>query len=304
MTVVGSLVADHLVWLPHLPRLHETLVPTRSALHLGGKGFNQAVTARRLGASVSMVACAGEDGFGSAFQAALVGEGIDARWVDRTQVAQTGMAMPMILPSGDNTIVLIPGANEQLGLPQVEAARGRFIGCDVLLIQLEVPIMASRRAAEMTREGRGLVVLDPAPARQDAEEVIGLADWITPNEVEAAALAGCEAVDVTTAIVAGRRLLGRVRQGVVVTLGALGCVAVTAEGELHVPPFRVEPVDPTGAGDAFTAAFAVALCEGQSLEAALRFGAAAGAECVQVAGAEPGLPRRAAVEARLASATG
>ncbi len=297
--VVGSFVMDLVVWLPHFPRKGETLHPTRFEMFAGGKGFNQAVTARRCGAQVSMVGKVGHDAFGEVFFDLMKREGIDDRFVVRDAAMGTSLGIPMINPEGDNCIIGIPRANTRLSPQEVEPAREVIAGADVLLLQLEVPVEASVRAAQIARKAGRVVVLNPAPAHMPIDAMLSdnLIDWLIPNEVEAGMMAGEAVGSVDEARSAARTILARgIRQGVIITLGAQGALAVTHQGEWHAPPFPITPVDPTGAGDAFCGAFGVALAEGQPLEQALRFANAAGALCATVAGAEPSLPRRAEVE--------
>jgi ribokinase len=298
VVVVGSLVVDLVVELPRLPRLHETLVATHSSRHLGGKGFNQALTAARLGARASLIGAAGDDDGLASFREALARESVELRvFVDGDG---TGLAFPMVLPDGGNAIVLVPRANSALRPAHVMASAGLFRDASALLLQQEVPVDASITAARIARELGVAVVLNPAPARSDAEELVALADWLVPNEVEASALAGSAVSDPESALVAAEALLPRVRRGVIVTLGAAGAVAVEKSGMRHrVPPFPAETVDPTGAGDAFCAAFAVGLAENLPVAGALRLASAAGAFAVGRLGAEPGLPRREDVNALL-----
>ncbi len=308
VAVVGSLVMDLTLWLPHFPRRGETLHPTRFEMFAGGKGFNQAVTARRLGAAVAMVGRVGKDTFGERFLEVLSRESIDHEHVLRDERLGTSLGIPLIDPSGENCILGVPLANTRLSETDVEAARSLIERSQVTLLQMEVPFEASRRAAEIARQAGGAVVLNPAPAHPEARGFLergpggaDLVDWLIANEVEAEMLSGIRVDGLSAARQAARALVARgLRRGAVVTLGAQGAVAATAQVERHVPAFPVEVVDPTGAGDAFCGAWGVALAEGLALADALRFANAAGALCVTQAGAEPSLPRRAAVEAFLA----
>jgi ribokinase len=305
LAVVGSLVTDLVVWLDHFPRKGETQLASRFAIFAGGKGFNQAVTAQRCGAQVSLIGRVGDDPFGQMFFDIAAREGMDMRGVKRDPIG-TSLAVPMIDPHGDNSIIGVPRANTRLPPGDVEAAALALAGVQALLLQLEVPLETCRRAVRRARLEGASVVWNPAPAHLPMDEFLpreeaGLIDWLTPNEIEAETLTGVPVRDVASARTAAHQLLERgLRQGVIVTLGAQGAFALTRDGqELHVPAFPVTPVDPTGAGDAFNGAFAVALAEGQPLEQALRFANAAGALSVTVAGAEPSLPHRADVERML-----
>jgi ribokinase len=273
---MGSLNHDLAIRLPRFPRPDETLVAHDVAEFRGGKGYNQATAAARLGAAVAMIGCLGDDGAGALLRTGLHASGIDQSWV-RTVAAPTGMAVPLITDDGEVAIVIVAGANALVDAATVDAAVGAFAGADVLLLQGEVPISASTRAAELARAAGALVVVNPAPVSAESAALVGVADLIVVNRDEAATL-GLEPTE-----------------RVVVTLGAGGVLV----GATHVPAFAVDVVDPTGAGDAFCAALAVAVAEGNDLVAATRFGAAAGACAVRRLGAEPGLPTRAEVTAML-----
>jgi ribokinase len=297
IAVVGSLVADLVVWLPRFPQPGETLLAERFAVAAGGKGFNQAVTAHRMGARVGLVGRIGEDGFGDLFLDVLEREGMDGRFVRRDS-AGTSLGIPMVDPRGQNAIIGVPRANTRLAPADVEAARDVLSSARALLLQLEVPVSTSLYAAALARAAGATVVWNPAPAVAALDDltVTGLVDWLVPNEVEAGALSGQAVTDPSSAIAAARKLLaGGVRLGVAITLGHQGAVGVTADCAWHVPAYPAQSVDPTGAGDAFCGAFAVALAEGRAPPDAMRLGAAAGALCVGVAGAEPSLPVRSAV---------
>jgi ribokinase len=306
IAVVGSLVTDLVVWLPHFPRRGETLLASRFGIFAGGKGSNQALTARRCGAAVSMIGRVGDDPFGQMFFDLLGREGIDHAFIKRDPIG-TSLALPMIDPHGDNSIVGIPRANTRLSEEDIRDAAPAITASNALMLQLEVPLAASRAAAQLAHSAGATVILNPAPAHLPVDELLPRdepwMDWLTPNEVEAEQLTGRAVTDVDSARVAAQVLLARgVRQGVIITLGARGAFALTPEREVFAPAFAVTPIDPTGAGDAFNGAFALALAEGQSLEDALRFANAAGAHSVTVAGAEPSLPQRAEVERMLRQA--
>jgi ribokinase len=196
-------------------------------------------------------------------------------------VAHTGMAVPLITDDGEVAIVIVAGANALLDAAIVDAAAAAFSDADVLLLQGEVPIGASVRAAELARAAGARVVVNPAPVGADSNALVELADLVVVNREEATSL-GLEPTD-----------------RVVLTLGAGGVLV----GDTHVPAFAVDVVDPTGAGDAFCAALAVAVAEGNDLVTAARFGAAAGACAVRRLGAEPGLPTRDEVTAMLAGSS-
>lgn len=297
VAVVGSLNMDLVVWAPRRPQPGESLPGTRFAMFLGGKGFNQAVAAARLGASVTMIGRVGADPFGDALLAALKQEDIDARYVGRDTKAATGVALPLVEPDGANSIVVVQGANLTLSPQDIDQAMEAITTADALLLQLEVPQEAVLQAARLAHAADVLVILNPAPAQPLLPELIALSDWLVPNEVEAAMLTRVEGDPAA----AGRHLLAQGARGVVITLGGDGALVLTPQNEEHFPAFPVTPVDTTAAGDVFCAALAVALAEGQPVASAVRFANAAGALATTVAGAEPSLPRREAVQEFLAT---
>jgi ribokinase len=281
------------------PGRGETIFAEECGIFRGGKGFNQAVAARRMGARVAMVGRLGDDEFARRFHDAMAAEGIDAEGVVTDPEEGTGIATPLIEADGSNSIVVAPRANMRLTAADVRRTAPQITGADVLLLQLEVPAAASIEAARIARGAGRTVILNPAPAVPFPEELLRLASLLTPNEVEAAALAGVPVADVAGAFEAATRLVERGARSVVVTLGARGAVALSDGTRLHLPAPPVEAVDTTAAGDAFCGALAVALAEGRPLAAALARANAAGACAVTRLGAEPSLPHRHAVETLL-----
>ncbi len=301
--VVGSFMTDLVMRVARRPQAGETVRAEEFGIFLGGKGFNQAVAARRLGARVAIIGRVGADEFGTLFLAALAREGIDADGVIRDPDEGTGIATPVVDATGANSIIIAPRANLRLTPADVAAQAERIATADVLLLQLEVPAEASIAAARIARAAGRRVVLNPAPVTPFPDELLRLADVVTPNEVEATALTGQRVTGPETGLAAAAALRARGARAAVVTLGAAGCVVATADVQVHLAAFAVEAVDTTAAGDAFTAALAVRLAETDDLLEAARWGNAAGACAVQRLGAEPSLPPRAAVAELLARGT-
>ncbi len=304
IVVVGSLVYDLVVFLQHFPRKGETLLASNFKMFAGGKGFNQAVAARRCGAQVGMVGKVGGDYFGDTFLEIMDREGIDCSFVKQDRATSTSLAIPMIDPQGDNSIIGVPRANTLVRMDEVNATKGFIENHHVLLLQMEIPLAASLQAARIAHEVGLTVMLNPAPVVAALADFLitddrgsPIIDWLIPNEVEAEMLSGMPVRNPEEALEAGRTMLAQgVGSGVVITLGAQGSVAVTHTGQSRLPAIPVHPVDPTGAGDAFCGCFATAMAEGQALESALKFANAAGALAVTQAGAEPSLPGRANIE--------
>lgn len=290
--VAGSLMVDIVMRAPRRPLPGETIFADGCGVFLGGKGFNQAVAARRMGADVAMIGRLGDDEFASRFRAALASEGIDGSAVRADVRAGTGIALPLVEPDGSNSIIVAPRANMQVSPDDIAAAAPIIRAADVLTLQLEIPPEASETAARIARASGGRVLLNPAPARPLPPSLLRAADILTPNEVEAAHLAGIPITDVESAFAAAERLRDQGPEAVVITLGAMGAVAVGPGLRIHLPAHPVAVVDSTAAGDAFTGALGCLLAEGADLPTALSWANAAGARAVARLGAEPSLPRR------------
>ena len=273
VAIVGSYGVGLTVELDRVPDAGETVVGRSFRRDHGGKGSNQAVGAARLGAEVDFLTAIGDDAFGHEAIALWDTEGVRAEAV-LAPPAATMTAPIFVEPSGQNRIVIVPGALERLTRAHVDAFAERIARADVCLVQLEIPLDTALYALEVARRAGVRTILNPAPA--PTAPIAPKVDYVTPNETEAAAVQGARAT-------------------VVLTLGEEGA---ELDG-VRVPAFRASVVDTTGAGDAFNAAFAVALAEGQPDLDAVRWGCAAGAHMVEHAGVVPGLPTRAELEERL-----
>lgn len=296
IVVLGSFNMDLVMRAERRPAAGETLQGD-FAMHLGGKGFNQAVAARRLGAEVSVIGRVGDDEFGRAFIAALDREAIDARYVTVDADAGTGVASIIVEPDGGNAIVQAPRANRRVAPADIAAAGDAFAGAAVAMLQLETSDGAAIAFAQAARDARATVLLNPAPAASVPDALRALADIIAPNEIEAETLTGTRITTLDEAYAAGEALCARGPRAAIITLGANGA-AVVAEGvREHVAGLGVDAIDTVGAGDAFCAGLAIALAEGASIVDAARFANAAGAAATTRAGAEPSMPSRAVVDA-------
>ncbi len=296
VTVVGSLNEDVLVAVGRLPGRGETVVGRAAVLAAGGKGANQAAAAGRLsGSGVTMVGRVGDDPAGARQVAALAEAGVDTALVGRTPGTPTGSAtIPVEDGSGENLIVVVPGANAQLTPADVDVPAVRRAA--VVLLQLEVPLDAVRAAADAAS---GTVVLTPAPPRPLPPELLARVAVLVPNEHELVQLAGADPGVRSPAELAGlARTLGV--PTVVVTLGARGALVVPEDGpaSLQGPP-PVEAVDTTGAGDCFTGALGAALARGADVADAVREAVAAAALSTTGPGARGALPDADAVRALL-----
>ncbi|MFI5927340.1 ribokinase [Micromonospora sp. NPDC051543] len=288
VVVVGSANMDLVAMAPSLPRPGQTMLGTDFVMVPGGKGANQAIASVRAGASCTFLGAIGSDAFGVTLRARITAAGVDTGHL-RVVYGTSGVALVMVNGQGENAIVVTPGANDALvGLTDEELATVRE--ADVLVAQLEIPVPTVTAAALAARAAGTRVVLNAAPARDLPPELLEAVDLLVVNEGEAQAFTGRGRDD-------PRALLDLVPRAVL-TLGDAGAWYVDREGaEVHVPAVRVDVVDSTAAGDAFTAALAVGWGEGRDVVDAVRWAAAAGAACVRKLGASVALPQRAEIDA-------
>mgnify|MGYP006300617795 CR=1 FL=1 len=291
--VVGSVNVDLVTRVSRFPQPGETLLGSDYETHHGGKGANQAVAAARMGARVSMLGRVGRDAFGARLRDALATEGIDVRRLEDVE-GPSGAAFITVDATGQNTIVVAPGANARLApddLPE-EA----FREADVVVLQHEIAPATVARAIEMGRRSGATVLVNAAPARAGALRDLSGCDLLIVNETEGATLLDEGPTGAPDAILAA---LAEVVPAVVLTLGARG-VAWRARGTTgRRSAHSITPVDTTAAGDAFVGSLAAALANGLDLAQAVRLGNAAGALAATRAGAQPSLPHRAEVERML-----
>ena len=297
VTVLGSLNMDISVTVPRLPEPGATVLGSAARFTPGGKGANQAVAAARLGASVRMAGCVGDDDFGRRLLAALRDEGVNADDVLVTANAPTGLAMISVDTAGENMITVASGANHQVGDQQVAAATGHG---DILVICAEIPVPAIKAAltkaaptkAASTRAPRCILNLAPAPPDAAAIVAAGV-DWLVVNETEAAAVLGRPVSGLAEAGQAAAALITAGARHAVVTAGAHGAALAGPDGTATIGAFLVDAVDTVGAGDTFVGALAVALAAGIPAAEAVRAASAAGATAATRPGAQAGLPRPA-----------
>lgn len=296
IVVVGSYATGLTMKAARIPGSGETLLGTGYRVDFGGKGSNQAVGAARLGAHVDFVAKIGADTFGEMALGLYREEGIDTKFILRTNDAPTGVGFIVVEAStGHNAIVIDPGANDLLGPVDVSSAKAAIGSAAVVLTQLETPVEAAGSALALARASGAITILNPAPVRPLPDSVLSLIDILTPNETEARILAGKPPNAHVEPESVARELMKRGVKNVVMTLGEKGALWISASGQKHVPAVPVTPVDTTGAGDSFNAGLAVALANGESIEDAIRFGTITGAMAVTKEGVIPSLPRRAEV---------
>jgi ribokinase len=297
VAVVGSANMDLVVRSARFPRAGETILGHGFETIPGGKGANQAVAARRLGAAVDLIGRVGADPFGRTLRRNLSREGIGTERLLPDPTQPTGVAVITVDDHGENTIIVVAGANARLTPADIAAAETLIEGADLLLMQLEIPLDAVEAAAQVAGVHGVPVILNAAPARPLPAALLARVNYLVINEVEAGELAGDPAGSPEQA---ARALLERGARAVVVTLGAAGALLIDrAGGCVAAPAFPVVAVDTTAAGDAVEGAFAVALASGLAPDQAVRWGNAAGTLAVTRAGAQPSLPTGEEVEAFL-----
>lgn len=292
--VIGSSNLDFTVTVPHLPRPGETVSGGQLVVSPGGKGANQAVAARRLGAEVRFVTLLGTDVVGDRLLAALVEAGLPREGLLRSDEAPTGVALIAVDLAGRNQIAVAPGANHRLTPERVGVHADALAWADVVLLQLETPIETVRWALTEARRLGKTTIVNPAPARvlPLPADLFPLVDYLTPNETEAGLITGREVAGVAGAQAAGRLLVSMGVGSAAVTVGAEGAVWVGGADGIHVAGFPVSPVDTVGAGDAFNGALATLLAAGARIEDALTVANAAGALTCTRRGAMDALPSR------------
>jgi ribokinase len=287
--------------LPRLPRVGETVSSGTLLVNRGGKGANQAVAARRLGAEVRLIGCVGDDDSGSAMRRGLAEEGIGVEGLLTVPGVATGTALIFVDREGHNQIGVAPGANHRLTVEMARAGEESIGWGQVLVTQLEVPVPVVRWALETARRHGVPTVLNPAPVQELSDELLGLVTYLTPNAGEIAALTGIEVTDLDSGRRAAARLCERGVGTVIITLGEEGALVCDGAAAVHFEAFPVEAIDTTGAGDAFNGALAVGLSAGGSLEQVIPLASAAAALTCTRRGAQDSLPHRADVERFLQS---
>jgi ribokinase len=270
IAVVGSANIDLTTFTGNFPRPGETIFAEKFDLGFGGKGANQAVAARLCGAEVFMVARVGSDLFGPAMIENFRKLGIDTTHVKQVEGLSSGVAPIFVEPSGQNRILVVKGANDALKPVHVDEAAETLKAADCIVLQFEIPLETVYYTIAFAREHGVRCVLNPAPAqRVDMSALNGL-DYFVPNEHEAEAIVGSPVRTLEDATQCAQTLLANGIRRVIVTLGANGSLIAGRDRCVHVPPFSVNAIDSSGAGDAFIGSFAVFLAEGSPEEEALR----------------------------------
>ncbi|MCH2267021.1 MAG: ribokinase [SAR324 cluster bacterium] len=293
ISILGIFVADLTFRTDRMPLKGETFIGNSFKLGPGGKGSNQAVATRRAGAETIFITKIGKDTFGEMAMKLYAQEGINAEYVWEIADMATGAASIVVNEeTGENVIIVVPGAADAMVPDDLDAAEAGIAKSAFFMASLEVPIPVMQRGLEVAKRNGVPTILNPAPAAIIPDEVYGLSDYFTPNETEAAMLAGIPVETVEQAETAAKIFLDRGVKTAVITLGELGVYVRNAEISQHVASFDMgdKVLETTGAGDAFNGGFAHALAEGMSLIEAVRFGSATAAISVTRLGTAPAMP--------------
>jgi len=289
ITVIGSLNMDMVINTPRVPATGETILGNGFTTVPGGKGANQAVAIARLGGTVSMAGCVGGDAFGEALVHNLSVNGVDITNIEKVSGCSTGVAVIAVC-RGDNSIMVAPGANNEMLASKVGHLEQLISNSAMIVLQLEIPLEAAKRAMELAIKHGVKVLLNPAPAVPLNSGILELTDIITPNESECAILAGMPVRSIDDAKKAAARLHDMGAKAVIVTLGENGALLCDVDGFFHVPVRTVHAVDTTAAGDSFTGALAWAVTEGMPLRESMRLASLAASVAVTRRGAQTSLP--------------
>ena len=287
--VFGSLNLDLVTYADKLPAIGETVVGEKLLKFPGGKGFNQAIAARRAGAEVLMVGSIGNDLDGDFLFDILKSENIDHKFITKTS-EQTGIAVIEVSKSAENRIIIIAGANSKTRFSNEVLTSSPSV--TVSLAQLETPIIEVARFIHESKAAGKITILNPAPIQKLDQQLLQDTDYLIANETEASFLVGnaVEHLSKDEAVMIARQLQKSGAKKVIITLGDQGSVYLDQEKELFTPAYKIKAVDTTAAGDAFCGAFATAISENKPVEYALKFASAAGGLAATKAGAVPSLP--------------
>lgn len=302
--VCGSINMDLVVRTAELPTPGQTRMARSLEEVSGGKGANQAVAASRLGAIVRMLGCVGSDGFATTLRNNLTYERIDTNWI-RAVPGPSGVAIVAVDDAGENSIMVVPGSNGLLTPSLIDESIPAIQWADWVVLQLEIPIDSVKHAIARARDFGKRVILNPAPCPASFDPALFHVDVLCPNKTEAESLLGIKIETIEEARAAALTLQKRGAAQVVITLGNQGAVVAhldpNSDATTWIPPFQVNAVDTTAAGDAFIGAMVTQLGQGSSLVDACSYAAAAAAHAVTVPGAQPSLPSSDQVLAILAA---
>ncbi|TDG35353.1 ribokinase [Pedobacter changchengzhani] len=288
--VLGSFVMGFTIKTKCLPTIGETVIGSNFNLGIGGKGFNQAIAAKRAGANVNILVCTGNDEFGEIAKKTLLNEGISIDNLIALENESSGCGFVTLLTSGENTILIDPGANLKLDVAKVEAVKDAIIKSKILMAQLEIPINSVTYAFEIAKKNNLLTILNPAPAQKLPLALLKNIDILTPNETEAKIILGLDPdADIAIDLLA-EKLLNTGVKTIILTRGKHGALIISNNDNKTIAAPKIDAVDSTGAGDCFNGNLVAALLQGKTVEEAVNIAVLAGAYCAQYLGVFDGLP--------------
>jgi len=287
-----------------IPRFHhpgETILAESQATFFGGKGANQAITAKRLGGNVNFITKVGNDLYGKSYRHHLIKNGLDRKLILEDKKNPTGMAVIELTPKGENRIIAFPGANGSLSINDINRLQRYWRGVAVFVTQLEIPLTTVERGLKLAKDQGGLTLLNPSPPVNLPSQILSLVDFIVPNEWEAQFLTGIKWNGGQGIRKMAKSLLEMGVKNVVITLGPKGLFFKNRCEEFWMKAFRVKVIDSTAAGDAFLGGLATSLSENKPIQEALRFANGAGALATTKLGAQPSLPLKKDLDIFLSS---
>jgi ribokinase len=290
--VLGNSNVDLVFKIPRFHHPGETILAESQATLFGGKGANQAITARRLGGNVDFVTKLGNDLYGKSYRQYLIKNGLDRKLILKDKKLPTGMAVIELTPKGENRIVSYLGANRSLSVNDLNRLKRYWSGVDVFATQLEIPFATVEKGLKMAKDQGSLTLLNPSPPVQLPPHLFSLVDYFVPNELEAQLLTGIKWRGGREIRKMAKKLLDMGVRNVVITLGPKGLFFKNRELELRINAFKVNVIDTTAAGDAFLGALATGLSENRPIQEALKFANGAGALATTKLGAQPSLPMK------------
>lgn len=295
--VIGSLNMDLVTELNKMPDLGETVLGKGLRYIPGGKGANQACAVGKLGGTVKMLGCIGDDEFGRIQKEALINSNVDVTNLKISHSHNTGTALIYINSEGNNSIVVIPGANMECNIEYLKQKDDMFKESDIILLQMEIPYDAIYYAIRRAKELNKTVILNPAPApEQIPDETLKMIDYLTPNETELLKMVPGSRLDLESMKEAAEELIDKGVKNVIATLGERGALFTNGEEAVIFPVRKVQARDTTAAGDSFVGAFAVALAEGKSNHEAIEFANLVSSVVVTKKGAQSSIPERDVIE--------
>ena len=288
--VLGNSNVDFVFRIPRFHHPGETILAESLVTFFGGKGANQAITAKRLGGNVHFITKVGNDLYGKSYRHYLIENGLDQKLILEDKKLPTGMAVIELTPKGENRIIAFLGANGSLSVNDLKRLERYWKGVDVFVTQLEIPFSTVEKGLKMAKEKGALTLLNPSPPVQLPSHVLSSVDFIVPNEVEAQYLTGIKWKGDREIRKMAEKFLDQGVKNVVITLGSKGLFFKNRSEEVWMNAFRVNAIDTTAAGDAFLGALASGLSENKPIREVLRFANGAGALATTKLGAQPSLP--------------